>query len=321
MYRCVLIFIFLGLNPLLVRAQAKEEPIMLRTKDCNIQGTLLLPGGGSNTVVLIVAGSGPMDRDGNQTLMRSNAYRMYATALASHNLASVRYDKRGLPASRGKDYDQSTISVSSYIEDVKEWVEMLHNDPRFKNVIIAGHSEGSLIGLAAVAEGCSADGLILISGMGRYANIVLKEQLSEQPRQVRDIAFAIIDSLHVGRMVDNVPLFLRNIFAPSVQPYLISIFGYNPEDLIRSINIPILIMQGETDIQLKAADAKILKAANPKARVRIITGMNHIMKVCPTLDRTSQHDTYVNPAYPLSPIAIDESVKFIGSIQQSSLKQ
>lgn len=313
MYRFAFIVAFMGISINLL-AQMREEPIMLRTHDCDIQGTLVTPDEGSDIVVLIVSGAGAVDRDGNQKLMRSNAYRMYAAGLAANHIASVRYDKRGLGASRGRSFNQLTTLVPSYADDVKAWVEMLRKDDRFNKVVLAGHGEGALLGLIALTQGSDVDGYISIEGMGRTFDVVLKEQLSDQPVQIRTIAYQIVDSLRSGSLIGDVPIFLRNMFASSVQPYMISMFGYDPVKLIRRLKIPVLILHGSTDIQVAIEDARMLKQANADAKLVVIESMNHALKVCPTRDKRSQMDTFLNPAYPLSPILVDESVKFIKAL-------
>lgn len=313
MYKCIFIIALLGFSGY-VHSQIKEEHIMLRTKDCDIQGTLMLPDGDVDAVVLIVSGEGPTDRDGNQKMMRNNSYKQYAISLGAHHIASVRYDKRGIAASRMPDFDASEMRLSHYVDDVKAWVQMLRNDDRFSKIVVAGHSEGALMGLAAMAEGCGADGFISIAGIGRTYDIILKEQLAEQPLQIRNIAYQIIDTLRRGKIVSDVPVFLRAMFTDENQPYLISTFSYNPVRLARQITVPVLIVQGDTDMLVKVDDARLLFTAAPKSRLAIIDNMNHIMKYCPTLDKNIQADTYVNPSYPLSKRLVEQSVQFINAL-------
>lgn len=312
MYRCILLLAMLGFSDLAI-AQIREEPIMLRTKDCDIQGALMLPDGPVRTVVLIVAGSGPIDRNGNAKFsMRTNSYRMYAMSLAVNGIASVRYDKRGMAASRIPNLDQSTLRLSMYADDVSGWVELLSR--KFQRVVIAGHSEGSLLGLLAINKGCPVHGFISLEGAGRKIEAMLREQVSDSPAQLRNMANDIIDSLSVGRMVGNVHPLLRSLFTPSVQPFLMSMFLYDPAALMRKVQIPTLIIQGDTDVQIKVEDAKLLFQANRKAKLVIINGMNYVLKECYTTDAAEQLDTYLNPAYPLPNKLIDESVKFIKTI-------
>lgn len=292
-----------------------EEPIMLRTPDCDLQGTLYMPAGDSvRTVVLIVSGSGSADRDGNKTMMRNNALRMYAYALANQNIASVRFDKRGVGASKPSSGDKNSITLSKHISDVDAWIRQMHRDRRFQSVIVAGHSEGALLALAAVAQGAPADALISISGMGRSASDLLKDQLSHQPTQIREIAYDIIDTLSQGRRVDNVPIFLQSLFNPAAQSHLMSLFKIDPQNEIRQITIPILLLHGGMDVEVKVDDARLLKAANVNARIVIIHSMNHVLKDCPNNIKADQVESYVNPAIPINRQLIHESVRFVRSL-------
>lgn len=308
----LLIFVALVMCGVTSVSAQEQRNITLSTPTGDIQGSLLMPSGDSvNTVALIVAGSGPTDRDGNQIMMRNNSLRMLAISLAANNIASVRFDKRGIGASRMANFDESEVLLDTYVDDVKRWVAQLRRDGRFQKVVIVGHSEGALIGMAAVAQGCKVSGLVSVAGMGRTFDQVLKDQLSNQPAEIRDIAYSIVDSLAGGHMVKRVPFFLVSTFSASVQPFIISMMQYNPQQLIRQLGGPVLLVQGDADIQIKVEDARLLWAANPKAHLKVIAGMNHVLKDCPSQERNMQIATYVNPALPINKQLVYEIVKFI----------
>jgi len=291
-------------------AQGSEEAISLKTKTGEIKGTLLCPTANKKTpVVLIIAGSGSTDRNGNNPIMTNNSLKMLAESLYKHGIASLRYDKRGIGESQNAGLKEQDLRFGNYVEDAQNWAALLKKDRRFSEVIIIGHSEGSLIGMIAAQQN-NTDSFISIAGGGTTAAEILKEQLKTQPQFVLDESIVIIEKLEKGETVENVPQFLYSLFRPSVQPYLISWFKYNPQKEIAQLNKPVLIIQGSTDLQVGIADAEKLSVANTGAEKIIIEGMNHILKEV-TIDRTKNMQTYSIPDLPIKKELVSILVKFI----------
>ncbi|HEY5593232.1 MAG TPA: alpha/beta hydrolase [Paludibacter sp.] len=286
-----------------------ETEIILHTKSGQIFGTLTMPKKFSKIpVALIIAGSGPTDRDGNQSVMQCNAYKKLAYGLAGNNIASLRYDKRGVAKSIEAAKSESDLRFEDYINDAKEWIQLLKQDKRFSKVIVIGHSEGSLIGMIAATN---ADKYISVAGPGQSIDKALKDQLSTtQSQEVQDLVFPIIDSLANGQMVNSVDPKLNSGFRLSVQPYLISAFKYDPQIEIQKLNIPILIVQGTNDIQVSVENAKRLSKANPKAQLVFIDKMNHIFRAVDG-DREVNLETYNNFNLPLADGLVKEISNFI----------
>lgn len=311
----LLIIIFLLATFNLI-AQQKEETkgtknsITLETESGNIQGTLLIPDDSLNIpVALIIAGSGPTDRDGNSPTMKNNSLKMLAEGLCKNNIASLRYDKRGIAASNDAGLDENELRFENYVDDAVAWIELLKQEKQFNKIVVIGHSEGSLIGMIA-SQKAPADIFISIAGVGQSADKTLKEQLKSQPQIVIDAAFPIIDSLVQGKTVDNVDPMLYSLFRPSVQPYIISWFKYDPQNEIKKLKQPVLIVQGTTDIQVSVDDANNLLNANENAKLEIIEGMNHIFKEAEA-DREKNISTYSQPDLPVKKELIEVIVDFI----------
>ena len=293
-----------------------QSLITVECQDCELNGSLMMPETDSvNTVVLFISGAADTDRDCNQGMMRTNAFRMLASELASYNFASVRYDKRGVGSSRQQPIAPEDLRIDHFISDAKEWIKMLKRDRRFSKVIVLGHSEGSLVALAACADNKYVDGVISISGVGRTMDQVLKDQFTGQPHQVREVAIDIINSMQRGQTVDQVPVYLTHILTPAKQPFLISTMHYNPQVEARRLKCPYMVVQGENDIELRIEDAKLLSAAHGKAKLVTIPGMNHVMKDCTTNDPGMQLMTYANPTLPLNRQLVLELAKFIKTIK------
>lgn len=287
-----------------------ETVVQLETKTGTLEGTLFVPNGVEDfPVVLIIAGSGPTDRDGNNPAMKNNSLKMLATELLKKGIASLRYDKRGIGKSIKSGTKEKNLRFEHYISDAKGWIELLKKDERFNGIIVIGHSEGSLLGMVASQEK-GVDKFISIAGPGQSADKILKDQLKLQPPEVLKIALPIIDKLVKGETVSNVNPMLYSLFRPSIQPYMISWFKYDPSQEIAKLKIPVLIIQGSTDIQVSERDAKMLAEANWKAEKKIIKGMNHIFKEV-ELDRLENIQTYNQPKLPIKQKLTEAVVGFI----------
>jgi fermentation-respiration switch protein FrsA (DUF1100 family) len=169
-------------------------------------------------------------------------------------------------------------------------------DKRFESLTVIGHSEGSLIGILASQK---ADKFVSVAGAGRNIGQVLKEQLAAQPKAFQDEAFPMIDTLTMGKKLHHVSDAMMPLFRPSIQPYMISWLKYDPQAELKKLKIPVLIVQGTTDIQVSVQDAKLLSAAKPEAKLLLLEGMNHILRTAPA-DRDANLATYNNAALPLA---------------------
>ena len=256
---------------------AQEEIIVLETPTGNIEGTLLVPSKEHSPLVLIIAGSGPTDRDGNNISLQNNSLKMIAQGLYMNDIASFRFDKRGISRSAAAGMSEEDLRFEHYIEDVQQWCSLLKEDSRFSSFIILGHSEGSLIGMIA-SQTVSPDKFISLAGPGFSMQATLRRQLADQPVYILSMSLPIIEQLEKGKTVDSVPPLINMLFRPSIQPYLISTFKYDPVIEISKVQSPVLIVQGTTDIQIQVEDAKKLAAANSNSELVIIEGMNHILK-------------------------------------------
>ncbi|MGH7531943.1 MAG: alpha/beta hydrolase, partial [Gemmatimonadales bacterium] len=272
-----------------------------------LRGTLETPAGpGPWPVVLLIAGSGPTDRDGNSPLLagKNNGLKYLAQALAARGIASARYDKRGIAASTGFAIREADLRFDDYVNDAAAWVRVLKADRRFTSVTVAGHSEGSLVGMLAVAS-AGADGYVSIAGAGRPIAEVLHEQLARQlPPDLLREADSVMARLGRGEHDDSVPAKLWIVFRPSVQGYLISWMKHDPAHDVAKLTVPVLIAQGTTDIQVDTTDAKRLAEGDPAARLLLIPGMNHVLKMVPA-DPARQAASYSDPSLPVSPALVD----------------
>ena len=293
---------------------AGEEEITLNTQTGDIHGKLMLPESNAPCpVVIIIAGSGPTDMDGNSigTGLTNNSLLYLARELAANGIASVRYDKRGIGKSSAAGTKEEELRFDHYIDDAAAWADKLAGDARFSKVVIAGHSEGSLIGMVAAKRSKAVKGYVSISGCGSPAYEILEKQLQSQPAQIQKESAEICKELREGRTVAQVPFYLAALYRQSVQPYLISWFAYNPAVEIAELNIPVLILQGDKDIQVGVEEAEKLHAAHPSSSLYIIKEMNHVLKHCDTMQQMAQLATYRDADLPIKPELIERIAEFV----------
>ena len=283
----------------------REEEVFLNSGQGDLGGVILFPESHNKKlpVVLIIQGSGPTDKDGNSAALagKNNALKLLAEALAANGIASLRYDKRGIGMSRKAGKSEETLTFDDFINDASLFLDYLIEDKRFKKIGIAGHSQGSLVGMK-IAQGKKVKAFASIAGPSLSIDETLKEQLKANPYnppKLLEEANSILASLKSGEQVPDVSPFLQTVFRPSVQPFMISWMQYDPTDEISKLDMPILVINGSTDLQVSVADAQRLHISNPKAELVIVNGMNHVLK-----DSSAQpmenNATYSNPDLPLN---------------------
>jgi len=294
-------------------AQVKEEPLQLETPGGTLAGTLALPAAATKPpVVLIIAGSGPTNRDGNSAMLpgHNDSLKMLATALAEAGFASVRYDKRGVGASLAATPSESALRFDTYVLDAAAWIARLKADPRFGLVAVLGHSEGALTGLLAAQQAVAA-AYVSVAGIADGTGTILRRQLAGKlPPDLAAANERILASLEAGKTVAEVPAQLQVFYRPSVQPYLVSQLRIQPAAEMAKLRIPALIVQGTTDIQVGVDQAQALKLAKPDAQLIIVPGMNHVLKDVPA-DPQRQLASYGDPALPLAPQLIPAITGFL----------
>jgi len=280
-----------------------------------LEGTYL-DAGKHTPVVLIIPGSGPTDRDGNNPLgITAAPYRLLAEALATQAVSSVRIDKRGLGGSKGAVADGNKVTIADYVTDTHNWIAAIRKRTGVQCVWVLGHSEGSLVALAAAQQPDGMCGVISVSGAGRKLSDVIRDQLRANPANapLLDQAMAALDTLEKGQHVDVSgmnPALLR-LFAPQVQDFLIDDFRHDPAKLAASLKLPLLIVQGERDIQISAADARALAAAQPKAKLVLVPAMNHVLKDVANDERSANVATYSDFSLPVDSALVDAVASFV----------
>jgi len=283
-------------------AQSTDVSIPFKNFQYQIKGTFLEAETPIGTAAIIIPGSGPTDRNGNGIGFKSNTYKFLAEHLAANGISSLRYDKLGVgesvPGILEKDllfYDNVKVAHAVY--------DFLSQQEGVERIVIIGHSEGSLVGMILSKE-VQPYKYISLAGPAFPAGDVMITQFKNMPDQeMSKEAVPILESLKVGKQMEAKSKMLRSIFRPSVQNYMISWFAYDPRVEISGLKIPILILQGDNDIQVANENADELAIANPKAKKVFIPNITHVLKDGPR-DRERNMASYGS-----SNVDIDENVK------------
>ncbi|GAB4156963.1 MAG: alpha/beta hydrolase [Winogradskyella sp.] len=240
-----------------------------------IDGTLLTPSDSDKqTLAIIIAGSGPTDRNGNQNFMKNNSLKKLAENLANNGIATYRYDKRIVKQIRQGNVDRD-LMFDDFVGDAVDVINYFKNKEAYSKIYVIGHSQGSLVGMLA-AKG-KADGFISLAGAGQNIGDVIVDQVTNMAPKLGEEAQKVVDKLKNGETTTDFPPMLASVFNVDIQPFMINWMQYNPTKVISELKIPILIVNGTKDLQVSEEEAKLLKEANENAELKIIENMNHVL--------------------------------------------
>jgi pimeloyl-ACP methyl ester carboxylesterase len=304
-------------------ASAAPDPDGIEVTTAGLSGTLRKPANVERPpIVLLIAGSGPTDRNGNQGGLQPNELRMIAEALAEHGIASLRYDKRAVGRSTvPASFREDGLTIDSFVDDAAAWLTLLERrgdlGPRF----VAGHSEGGLIAIL-LAKRAALDGIVLMAAPGRRLGEITREQLraAAMSKPLLDEALATLAALERGESVPNVSPQLMPLLRPSVQPFMRSVLAIDPAGELARLRVPLLVVQGGHDLQVAEADAAALIRARPDAAVFRSAQMNHVLKLAPA-ERAGQQKAYSDPSIPLAPGLADAIIAFVRDPQATSSRR
>lgn len=287
---------------------AAFESVDLKISDF-VEGTLMQPADGSEVPLLIlIQGSGPTDRDGNQPNVVNNSLKMIADGLSEAGIATFRYDKRFVPMLRDGVFNEAEMSFNDFVGDAKTTLAYFKEKGGFSGYFIAGHSQGSLVSMLAAQEG--VDGYISLAGPGQPIDNVLVDQLGKQLPALGEQARLAFDELRETGKVEEYSPTLAALLKPTIQPFMLSWIVYDPKEEIAKLDCPVLIINGDNDLQIAVSEAEFLKEGQPEAAYEIIPGMNHVLKTVEG-DLMANYQTYNDPELPLSPELLPLIIDFI----------
>jgi len=295
---------------IILSANAQDHKVSEVKVNKYVIGDLYQPQEKSDKLAIIIGGSGDINRDGNQSMIKTDAYKKLATYLANNGTACFTYDKRVLRI-KELDFTEADLRFENLVTDVKSIYQYFKADKDYDDVIFIGHSQGSLVSLIAAQQ--IGDAVISMAGSGVSIDNILHDQLKKQLPQSKKAIRKALDSLKIKGKVKDYPPQLFSIFRSQLQPFLHSWMQYDPKKLIAQLDLPILIINGDQDLQVDVDQAKKLKNAQPEAKLMIIENMNHILKESKAKDLANQQ-TYQKPELPLVDELKEEVLSFINAL-------
>lgn len=306
-----LLLVFLCVIPSLVYGQLPVNES--RSSDIKVNdfvvGTLLKPAQPAQNLMILIPGEGATDRDGNSQMARNNSLKKLAEGLASKGIATFRYDKRVLTLLKKRALQENKLRFNDFIEDAIAAVNYFNERGNFNNIYILGHSQGSLVGMAA-AQQANVNGFISFNGPGQTIDKTIISQIALQMPDLKEQAAQAFATLKEKGQVKDYSPALSSIFRKDVQPFMASWMEYNPRREIRKLKIPTLIIGGTKDLQASIAEAEILKKSKPDAQLIVIENMNHVGYEI-TGDDLENSKSYNETNRPMIPALIEAVADFI----------
>lgn len=271
----------------------RSEEVKIQS-DYLLSGTLTIPKGNEERypTVLIIAGSGKSDRDGNMKKMNMNLYKDLAEFLSLKGFVTLRYDKRGTYQSEGNFVE---AGLTDLIQDAVACVDFLKNHPNVneEKILILGHSEGALIA-PAVHEKAHVSGLILLSGAAEASKDLLprqSEQAFKELDQSKGLKGWLIRTLNVTnksrkknekifrKIAESDKAVMRVQGIKLNAKWIRETLEYNVCDHLEKVTCPVLAITGEKDVQVPPEHArKIAELVKGEAEWYIVPDMNHILR-------------------------------------------
>ncbi|WP_159951560.1 alpha/beta hydrolase family protein [Polaribacter septentrionalilitoris] len=301
MNRVILYLAFYITGVTITIGQVKSEEILIKNNTIELPGTLtyLEP---NKPLIIWVHGSGGVDRNGNQ----SKYIQQFREAINKHNIAFFSYDKRTTNPKNASILKKNGVVFSDFIDDVKKAVYYFKDDERFSEIILVGHSQGSLVAMLALDN---VDKYISIAGAGETIDKILIRQITRQNPIYGAITEKYLNELKETGAIKEVDPNLMSLFAKQNQPFLISWIQLNPLKIIKKVTVPTLIVNGDKDFQVLVKDAENLKVAKPEAQLVIIKNLNHVLK---HIDKDKNNlNSYLSPDFPISKQLIKTVTNFI----------
>ena len=150
-----------------------------------------------------------------------------------------------------------------------------HFKPSYASIIIAGHSQGSLVGLLATEAG--VNGFISLAGAGNPIDQIILEQITKTAPFFTDDTKRVLETLKSGKTTTDFPPALASIFNLEIQPFMMNWMEYNPHERIEDLEITVLLINGTKDLQVSVMEAQLLKDHKADAELVIIENMNHLL--------------------------------------------
>jgi len=273
-----------------------------------IDGTLLTPKENSKSVLgIIIAGSGPTNRDGNQNFLKNNSLKKLAEGLSSQGVATFRYDKRIVKQIRKGKVDNNMM-FDDFVTDAISVIDYFKEKNNFSKIYVIGHSQGSLVGMLAAID--RADGFISLAGAGQSIDAVILEQIEKTAPMYTEDSKKTFAILKLNKTTENYPPALASLFEITIQPFMSNWMQHDPQKIIKELNMPILLINGTKDLQVSVEEVNLLHKASSNAELIIIENMNHILFTIQG-DDLENSKSYNEAFRQINPSVIEAIISFI----------
>lgn len=281
-----------------------SEEILIKNDSIELPGTLTYTK--ENTPLIIwIHGSGNVDRNGNQhPIVKANYIKQFRDSINKEGIAFFSYDKR---TSNKKNFKHlKGFLFKDLVKDAKKVIAHFKIEKRFSEIILIGHSQGSLVAMLASKN---TSKYISIAGPSESINKTIIKQITKQSAEFGKVAEAHFKELfETGTIIQVNPL-LASIFAKQNLEFIANYAKYNPVEEIKKVTIPALLINGTKDLQVKIEDAKALHKALPSSELVLIDNMNHVLK---NIEKDADNlNSYYSANFQLSPKLITTIVAFL----------
>jgi len=284
-----------------------SEEHELNNNGIYLPGTLSIPKlNQPMPLAVFLHGSGAIDRNGNQGFfIQGNYIKQLADSLNKNGIALYRYDKRTIHAKNIKK--NSPIYLADFVTDAETAIEHFKSDKRFSSIHLLGHSQGSLTAMLVKPQNISS--YISLAGAAQSIDKIIISQVSRQDSLLGLKAKKHFEELMASDTIKKVDPMLLSIFAPQNQLFLKDWATIEPQNEIKKLSIPILIINGDKDLQVPISEAEILHRANPKSKLIIVENLNHVLKDIQKKDENLK--SYTDPSIAISGKLVETIVEFI----------
>ncbi|HLV40440.1 alpha/beta hydrolase [Xanthomarina sp.] len=286
-----------------------SEEILIMNDSVKLPGTLTYNKDlKSQSLAIFIHGSGNVDRNGNQAgvNIKANYIKELADSLNARGIAFYRYDKRSATEENLR-FMMKDLNFDRFVDDANLAVNNFKDDKRFSSITLIGHSQGSLVAMLAAQK--NVDKYVSLAGISEDMGSFIINSYKQVSQEMSDMTKEQVNELKETGTIENVDPALAHLFSKPNQRFFITWMAYNPSEEIIKLNMPVLILNGTKDLQVKVKEAEKLHVAKPDSELVLIENMNHVLKDIEKDENNMK--SYFSPDYPLSSKLVNTIEAFI----------
>jgi len=259
-------------------------------------------------LVILVAGAGKADRDGNNVDVpgKTNSLKQLADMLRARGVGSLRYDRRGTGEAYKLEAPGHMTSFAQHVQDLAAVIKAAVVLPRLGRLVVAGMNEGAWMAMAVLNSlglGSFVDGLVVLDASGQSPMETLRQSVEGLDAESRGKALEAAQKLvDTGTLID-VPDDLANFFSPNRKDWLATWLAFDPVEALKKVKTPVLFVYGERDMQVSRENFSELLAAKPEAGARIVPDMNYALKEVRSEDEN--YAAFTDPSFKVPALLAD----------------